>query len=135
MTVLSTLKAMTTCWMSPKKENFSDIIATIKGYYADTALMCSDEESTEFLRQLNRCDNLQDLWGVRASFYTLLARNFGEIEAKQHTKIVEVMYAPYIRRGEIRGIDTNIQGGKQNFKSTLGQSLPGVATDDRDYLR
>lgn len=113
--------------LSTVKSSDADTLISIKGYYADRALMCSDDDGTEFLRVLNRCETFQDLWSIRAGFYTLLARNFGEVEAMRHTKEIEAFFEPYLKRGEIRGADTRQSKSRQRFESTLDRgrrSLP-----------
>ncbi len=122
--------------LSSNKASDADNLVSIKGYYADRALMCSDEEGTEFLRLLNRCETFQDLWSVRAGFYTLLARNFGEVEAMRHTKEIEGMFEPYLKRGEIRGADTRQGRSRQKFETTLDRATKRSNPDEEsDYMR
>lgn len=99
----------------------------IKGYFADKALVCTGDESTEFLRRLNRCENLQDLWGMRVEFYSMLARNFGELEAMRHTDAVQSMFDPFIERGKIKGATTRAASSRQfntSSNSPVSQSKP-----------
>lgn len=116
--MFNTIKSLANRFGSAKSTD-ADTLVYIKGYYADRALMCSDDDGTEFLRTLNRCETFQDLWAVRAGFYTLLARNFGEVEAMRHTKEIEAMFEPYLKRGEIRGVDSRQGRTKQRFETTL----------------
>ncbi len=121
--------------LSAAKSTDADALVSIKGYYADRALMCNDEDGTDFLRLLNRCETFQDLWSVRAGFYTLLARNFGEVEAIRHTKEIETMFEPYLKRGEIRGVDSRQGASKQKFETTLDRGRRSAQPEDRDYFR
>lgn len=118
--------------LSAAKSGDADALVSIKGYYADRALMCNDEDGTEFLRLLNRCETFQDLWSVRAGFYTLLARNFGEVEAIRHTKEIEAMFEPYLKRGEIRGVDSRQGQSKQKFETTLDRGRRTAQPEDRE---
>jgi hypothetical protein len=119
MVLIDAIKSLASKMSSSVKANDADNLVSIKGYYADRALMCNDEDGTDFLRLLNRCETFQDLWSIRAGFYTLLARNFGEVEAMRNTKEIEAMFEPYLKRGEIRGADTRHGKSRQRFETTL----------------
>lgn len=112
MTFLETLRSFADKLSTPKASD-ADVLVRIKGYFADKALVCTGEDSTEFLRRLNRCETLQDLWGMRVEFYTMLARNFGELEAMRHTDSVQAMFDPFIERGKIKGATTRASGSRQ----------------------
>jgi hypothetical protein len=124
MTLFETLRSFADKLSSPKASD-ADTLVRIKGFFADKALVCAGDDSTEFLRRLNRCETLQDLWGMRVEFYTMLARNFGELEAMRHTDSVQAMFDPFIERGKIKGATTRASGSR-NFNSS--HSRRGAST-------
>jgi hypothetical protein len=122
MPLLEAIKSLTHR-LSALESTSTDAVIRIKGYMADKALVCDGDSSTEFLRRLNRCETLQEVWALRTEFYNILARNSGELEAMRHTDAIQEMFSPFIDRGKIKGASTRGPNSRSHERASRNSSF------------
>jgi hypothetical protein len=126
MPLLDAIKSLTSRLAAPEASS-ADAVVRVKGYMADKALVCDGDGSTEFLRRLNRSETLQEVWALRTEFYTILARNSGELEAMRHTDAIQEMLSPFIERGKIKGASTRGPNSR-SFEPSSGRGGNNISS-------
>jgi hypothetical protein len=123
MTMLDTLRSLTTKLIAPANNEVESVVR-IKAYYADKVLNCKGDDHVYFLRALNRAETITDTWGLRTEFYNVMSRCFGELEAMRHTEAVQAMFAPFIARGHIKGVDSKRHGNPTSRRHSVTSDSP-----------